>query len=624
MKLRFPALLLASLSLVACSGGGEPAVSEVPDPGHEPGDPDPNDNNAPTAAAGQDRVVPVGSEVELDGKTSSDPDGDALSFAWEIVSKPAGSDAALHDPESRTPRFFADKAGHYEITLSVSDGVATATDTVTIRANSEPIANAGANRASPFGAEVILDGSGSSDPDGDSLSYAWAFVSSPEGSAVALEDADTVTTSFTPDVIGQYVVELTVHDGYAQAKARVHVDVTMESGAATSVLYLSPAGDDANSGTKSEPLKTIGEALDRAEANPDIERFVLASGSYEEGFERDITQKIEIVGPAEGEDEAIIQGDNDVFTVRGEDAKLTLLRVRIESGEVAVRIYDDASLSFVKTTCEAKSCIYGGDLDEQLMAGAVQITGSKLSGSAKTSTGVSIDNGSLTITDSVVENFGTGISFSGDGLFMRGATVRGNEDNGLMGVYASGIVIEDSLFEKNTKGMYFYAGGKVTVRNTEINGRPAPGPDSTHGIALHATTGIDLDDVKIRAHITAGLLVASNGSHLVKVRNSLLDANGNGVVVQGAESKVDLGNQNEAGGNVISSVHISGRSRGYCIDDRRPAGSDGAGFIRLGGTKLRGELLPAGSYTSAHATYNCAVSPRRLCVENTGNTVVAY
>jgi hypothetical protein len=63
---------------------------------------------------------------------------------------------------------------------------------------------------------VKLDGSASSDPDGDTLRYRWELVSRPTGSV--LDDADisgrtTATASFTADVVGAYVFKLTVRDG---------------------------------------------------------------------------------------------------------------------------------------------------------------------------------------------------------------------------------------------------------------------------------------------------------------------------------------------------------------------------------------------------------------------------
>ena len=79
-------------------------------------------NQAPVAQAGQDQTVTTGSVVQLDGSASSDPDGDPLTYAWSITSKPAGSTAALSDPVAGNPSFTADMEGTYVLRLIVNDG----------------------------------------------------------------------------------------------------------------------------------------------------------------------------------------------------------------------------------------------------------------------------------------------------------------------------------------------------------------------------------------------------------------------------------------------------------------------------------------------------------------------
>ena len=59
---------------------------------------------------------------------------------------------------------------------------------------------------------VTLDGSGSSDVRGDSLSYRWS-LSVPAGSSATLSNHDTINPTFDVDAPGNYVAQLIVNDG---------------------------------------------------------------------------------------------------------------------------------------------------------------------------------------------------------------------------------------------------------------------------------------------------------------------------------------------------------------------------------------------------------------------------
>ena len=81
------------------------------------------------------------------------------------------------------------------------------------RSNTAPTALPGAPQTVLAGAVVQLDGSGSSDPEHDTLHYQWTLTTKPAGSATTLVQADTAKPSFTPDVAGDYVATLVVNDG---------------------------------------------------------------------------------------------------------------------------------------------------------------------------------------------------------------------------------------------------------------------------------------------------------------------------------------------------------------------------------------------------------------------------
>lgn len=193
------------LSLAACGGGGSSSGGGGAV------------NAEPIAHAGNNQNVKVGDTVLLDGTNSYDEDGDALTYQWRVVSAPGGGSVPLVGGDTARPTFVALSAGEYVLELIVNDGAAdsepvTVSVTATV-ANSAPVADAGSDQSVKTGSLVTLDGRNSSDVDGDSLTYQWAFVQRPQGSTAQLGNARAVTTTFTPDLDGVYVVGLVVSDG---------------------------------------------------------------------------------------------------------------------------------------------------------------------------------------------------------------------------------------------------------------------------------------------------------------------------------------------------------------------------------------------------------------------------
>jgi hypothetical protein len=173
------------------------------------------ENSAPVARAGADQAVQVNDTVQLDGSSSSDVDGDSLTYTWSLVSRPAGSNAALSNTKAVKPIFDVDVAGTYRVRLIVNDGtVNSAPDTAVISTeNSAPVADPGADQTVRVNDTVQLDGSGSSDADGDSLTYKWSLISRPAGSTASLSNTAVVRPVFDVDVSGTYTVQLIVNDG---------------------------------------------------------------------------------------------------------------------------------------------------------------------------------------------------------------------------------------------------------------------------------------------------------------------------------------------------------------------------------------------------------------------------
>jgi hypothetical protein len=176
-------------------------------------------NAAPVADAGPDQTATVNSLIQLDGSGSSDIDGDPLTFSWSMLIKPSGSTATLSDPTIVNPTFTADKPGDYGIQLIVNDGTTDSSpDTITISTNNTvPIANAGPDQTILLNTLVQLNGSGSTDLDGDPLTYSWSIMSKPADSSATLTNPTSIYPTFTADKSGDYVIQLIVNDGFTDS-----------------------------------------------------------------------------------------------------------------------------------------------------------------------------------------------------------------------------------------------------------------------------------------------------------------------------------------------------------------------------------------------------------------------
>ena len=186
------------------------------------------DDAVPVADAGSDRTAFVAQTVMLDGSGSTDLDGDDIEYFWRLDSRPAGSAARIADPQAILPVFTIDQPGTYVAELNVrARGFDGQSDTVNITTiNSPPVANAGDDQSIAAGNPVQLDGSNSSDIDGDTLTFAWTLLASPPGSAAVLADPGLVAPTFFADLPGQYVVQLIVNDGTVDSQADTVMTVT--------------------------------------------------------------------------------------------------------------------------------------------------------------------------------------------------------------------------------------------------------------------------------------------------------------------------------------------------------------------------------------------------------------
>jgi formylglycine-generating enzyme required for sulfatase activity len=87
-------------------------------------------NRAPAANAGNDRSASVGDAVTLDGRGSTDPDGDVLQYAWV---QDSGPEITLNNSTHDVATFSALEPGRYVFTLTVNDGEFEETDVVAVQ-----------------------------------------------------------------------------------------------------------------------------------------------------------------------------------------------------------------------------------------------------------------------------------------------------------------------------------------------------------------------------------------------------------------------------------------------------------------------------------------------------------
>ncbi|GBC76159.1 hypothetical protein HRbin07_00356 [bacterium HR07] len=157
----------------------------------------------------------TGQTITLDGSGSFDPDGQIQKYEWDF-----NGDGK---PDATGPKvsFTCPSApGSVTITLTVTDGAgttATAQQTITVTQapppNRPPVAQCVTVAPEVLvGQTVPLDGSGSSDPEGKTLTYRWEFVSKPADSQAVIADPTAAVTSFKADKEGAYSVKLTVKD----------------------------------------------------------------------------------------------------------------------------------------------------------------------------------------------------------------------------------------------------------------------------------------------------------------------------------------------------------------------------------------------------------------------------
>lgn len=85
--------------------------------------------------------------------------------------------------------------------------------------NQPPLANPGISETRTIlsGQSISLDGSASSDPNGDPLVYEWSVIATPGNVPLSLTNPTAAKPSFIPPVVGDYTFQMVVGDGQTYA-----------------------------------------------------------------------------------------------------------------------------------------------------------------------------------------------------------------------------------------------------------------------------------------------------------------------------------------------------------------------------------------------------------------------
>jgi RHS repeat-associated protein len=153
--------------------------------------------NIPTANPGGPYISTVGEAVVFNGSKSREPSGQSLKFAWQFGDGSSGT--------GENPTHIYKRAGTYSVSLTVSDNKGagnSATTTATIE--TEPVADIGGPYNGTPGRAVAFNGSKSTGPPGEHLSFAWKYGDGSTGTG------EVSTHSYAK--AGNYTVSLTVTD----------------------------------------------------------------------------------------------------------------------------------------------------------------------------------------------------------------------------------------------------------------------------------------------------------------------------------------------------------------------------------------------------------------------------
>lgn len=265
LRFAFSSIFLAALA--ACGGGGgsdkeAPTGSAVISSGQ-------TGNRVPVTAldlganaqlADGNVHVLVGNTVVVDASSSSDADGDKLTFKWQLLTKPDSSNANIISNGAKS-YFTPDVKGKYEFAVTVDDGRGGVVSQVVnlLADNSLPVAatvitvdpqatNKTISRNATLNSLITLDASTSTDPDLDLLTTSWALIDKPTGSALSQTSGMGTSYRFLADQLGTYRFKATTTDTKgASVVTEITVNVNNRAPEGLMTIYAAPTATKSTS-----------------------------------------------------------------------------------------------------------------------------------------------------------------------------------------------------------------------------------------------------------------------------------------------------------------------------------------------------------------------------------------
>ena len=243
-------------------------------------------NNPPVAVIDGASSGTEDVSLSFSAASSSDPDGDSLTYSWDIDGSPDSGVNITHT--------FA-WGGSFDVTLTVNDGrggSATTTQSVAItEVNDIPASDAGGAYSGTVGTPLLFDASASQDYDNSdgtalndqTLTYTWSFG---DGSAPMQTRATTASHTYAQE--GTYSVSLSVSDGIATDQSATTASIT----AAPSTVLAAPSNLAATVSTGSVILQWTDNAI--GESGFEVQRAEKIKGKYDFGAASTVTFIIEV------------------------------------------------------------------------------------------------------------------------------------------------------------------------------------------------------------------------------------------------------------------------------------------------------------------------------------------